>query len=150
MRPLFWMTPMFLMAAAAAAVAAPADVVRSRVAGYRSLGAAFKVANDTIRSGEVRSPRLRQAAARISAAARQQYRWFPAGSGPQARIKTAARPEIWMRASEFRAAQDAFARQAAAFERAVKVGSAATLRTEIRKLGGKCKACHDRFRLADD
>ncbi|MFA7601579.1 MAG: cytochrome c [Novosphingobium sp.] len=151
MRRLCWAAALSLIAVAGAAIAAaPADTVRSRIAGYRALGAAFKSANDTVRSGDVRSPRLQQAAAQISAAARRQYQWFPAGSGPQAQVKTAARPEIWTRAAQFRSAQDGFARQAVAFERTVRGGNAAAIRTEARKLGGQCKACHDQFRVPHD
>jgi cytochrome c556 len=150
MRHFSWAAALFLIAGAGAAAAAPADTIRSRIAGYRALGAAFKAANDTVRSGDVRSPRLRQAAMQINTAARRQYQWFPAGSGPQARVKIAAKAEIWARAADFRSAQDGFARQAGIFERAVKGGDAATIRTEARKLGGRCKACHDQFRVPND
>jgi cytochrome c556 len=145
-----WITPALLMAAAATVAAAPGDVIRDRVAGYRALGAAFKTTNDTVRAGEVRSVRLHQAASQISAAARNQYQWFPKGTGLQPRTKTAARPEIWSRAREFRAAQDAFARQAGAFERIVASGNEAAIRSSARQLGATCKACHDKFRLSDD
>lgn len=130
-------------------LAAPADQVRTRVAAYKALGAAFKAVNDAARSGQVQTPRVRQAAARIGQAARQQYSLFPAGSGPRAGIKTDAKPAIWSRGREFRAAQDAFARQAAALQRAVTGGDAGAIRIEARKLGGTCKSCHDTFRAGD-
>jgi len=150
MRRSFWIVPILLMTAAAAIAATPADTIRSRIANYRALGAAFKTTNDTVRAGGFRSPALRQAAARISAAARNQYAWYPAGSGPQSRVRTAAKAEIWTRAHEFRAAQDAFARQATAFERIVASGNEAAIRAGARQLGASCKGCHDSFRVADD
>jgi cytochrome c556 len=149
MRRSFWIAPLLLIGAAAAA-ATPADAIRGRMAGYRALGAAFKTTNDTIRAGDLASPRLRQAAGQISAAARSQYAWYPAGSGPQSRLRTAAKAEIWTRAREFRAAQDAFARQASAFERIVASGNEAAIRSGVRQLGASCKGCHDSFRVSDD
>jgi cytochrome c556 len=143
-----------LAAAAAFAVtpllAAPADQVRARVSNYRTLGAAFKTINDAVRSGNLRTPQVKQATVQIGNAARQQYGLFPAGSGPRPGIKTAAKPEIWSRAKEFRAAQDAFARQAAVFQKAVAGGDAGAVRFEARKLGGTCKSCHDTFRVPSD
>jgi cytochrome c556 len=148
LRAVFWVVPALIATVAVAAT--PADAVRARIAGYRALGAAFKSANDTIRAGGARTPAMRQAAAQIAGAARQQYGWYPAGSGPQARVKTAAKPEIWTRGREFRGAQDAFARQATAFERVVASGDEAAIRAGVRQLGAACKGCHDSFRLADD
>jgi len=150
MRNLFWKAPFLLLGAAATIAATPADSIRSRVAGYRALGAAFKATNDLVRAGNFVSPGLRQAAGQISAASRGQYGWFPAGSGPQSRLKTAARAEIWSRTAEFRAAQDAFARQAATFERIAASGNEAAIRSGVRQLGASCKGCHDTFRVADD
>jgi cytochrome c556 len=150
MRSSFWVAPLAVLGAAAAIAATPADAIRSRIAGYRALGAAFKTTNDLVRAGNLASPGLRQAAAQISAAARGQYGWYPAGSGPHSRLKTAARAEIWTRGAEFRAAQDAFARQAAAFERIAASGNQAAIRSGVRQLGASCKGCHDNFRMADD
>jgi len=150
MRNFFWLAPLMLIGAVAAIAATPADSIRTRVAGYRALGAAFKSTNDLVRAGNFASPGLRQVAGQISAASRGQYGWYRVGSGPRSRLKTAARAEIWTRGAEFRAAQDAFARQAAAFERIAASGNEAAIRSGVRQLGASCKGCHDNFRLADD
>jgi cytochrome c556 len=130
--------------------ATPADQVKIRVDGLKALGAAFKTVNDTLRSGSAPAGQLQRAADQIESASRAQYRWFPAGSGPSAGVKTAAKPEIWSRAGEFRAAQDNFARQAGVFKRAVASGNQTAVQAEVRRLGGTCKACHDNFRVAKD
>jgi cytochrome c556 len=150
MRARHLLLPLAAAVAAAPLIAAPADQVRLRVSTYRSLGAAFKTVTDALRSGQLQTPQVRQAAARIGDVARRQYGLFPAGSGPRPGVKTAARPEIWSRAREFRAAQDAFARQANVFQRAVNGGNADAIRSEARKLGGACKSCHDNFRVESD
>ena len=130
-------------------LAAPADTVRGRIAGLRELGAAFKNVNDALRGSDPQIIMIRQSAREIKNAARDQYQWFPAGTGNNPAWKTAARPEIWNKASEFRAAQDNFASAAAAFQRAAMGGDAAAMRTSARALGATCKSCHDRFRAEE-
>jgi cytochrome c556 len=127
-------------------LAAPADVVRARIAGLRELGAAFKNANDALRGGEPQTIMIRQSAREIVSAARAQYQWFPAGTGPNPAWKTAARPDIWTQTARFRAAQDNFARAADAFQRAAMGGNADAMRSSARTLGATCKACHDQFK----
>lgn len=129
--------------------AAPADTIRARINGYRELGAAFKSVNDGLR-GEVQTILIQQSARQIKNAAREQYSWFAPGSASAAGVKTYARPEIWRNAAEFKGLQDAFARQADALQKAAAGGNAATIRAEARKLGGTCKACHDKFRIEKD
>lgn len=132
-------------ALAAPLLAAPADTVRSRIAAYKDLGGAFKTVNDNLR-GTPNVAAIQQAVGRINGAARGQYAWFPRGTGPQAGVKTGAKAEIWTQARQFRAAQDAFAAQAGALQRAATSGNVDAIRAEARKLGGTCKGCHDTFR----
>jgi len=127
-------------------LAAPSDVVRARIAGLRELGAAFKNANDALRGSEPQTIMIRQSAREIVSAARAQYQWFPAGTGPNPAWKTAARPEIWTQAARFRTAQDNFARAADAFQRAAMTGNADAMRSSARTLGATCKGCHDQFK----
>jgi cytochrome c556 len=129
--------------------AEPMDAVRARIASYRELGAAYKSVNDVLRSGETQTVLISQSARHISNAARTQYSLFPTGSGPQPRVRTNAKDEIWTKPAQFRAAQDAFTRAADTFNAAVKAGNTATMRTEARKLGATCKGCHDTFRVPE-
>ena len=138
-----------MAAVSAPLLASPADTIRSRITSYRELGAAFKAVNDGLR-GEIQTVLIGQYARQIRNAARAQYAFFPAGTGPQPGVKTSAKAEIWSKPGEFRAAQDAFARQADAFQLAVNGGNPVAIRAEARKLGGTCKACHDSFRAPVD
>jgi cytochrome c556 len=142
----FRCAPLFLALIAAPLLAAPADDVRTRVNGLRELGAAYKAINDSLR-GEPQTIMIQMSARQVANAAKAQYGWFPAGSGPQPGIKTAAKPEIWEQPAKFKAAQDAFAAEAAAFQKIAAGGDAEAMRAEARKLGGTCKACHDQFRV---
>lgn len=132
---------------ATAAVAAPADAVHARVSGLRELGAAFKSMNDMLRGDAPAPILLQQTARQISNAAAEMQGWFPAGSGSEAAVKTAARPEIWNQPAKFKAAEDAFIAQAAKLRTAADRGDLTALRTETRTLGATCKSCHDSFRV---
>ncbi|WP_395337347.1 cytochrome c [Novosphingobium sp. BL-8H] len=134
-----------VFAVASPLLAAPADVVRTRVSGFRELGAAFKAVNDGLR-GDVQTVLIAQSARQIRNAAHAQYDWFPAGSGPQSGAKTRAKPEIWLQAAKFKAAQDAFAKAADDFQRVSGGKDVAAIRAGAQKLGGTCKSCHDAFR----
>jgi cytochrome c556 len=135
---------------AAPLLAAPADQVRTRVDGFRELGAAFKAVNDGLRGPSPQNVLIQLSARQIRNAAMAQYNWFPAGSGPQVGVKTAAKPEIWSQAAHFRQLQDGFATQAASFQRAATSGNADAMRAGARSLGASCKACHDQFRVPKD
>lgn len=125
-----------------------ADQVRARIAGFRQIGAAYKAVTDGARASDL--ARIRQASGQLGGLAHGLYGWFPRGSGPQPGVKTAARPEIWTRVPQFRAAQDGFARQVQAFQRVAAGGDINAIRVEARRLGGACKACHDSFKVAND
>jgi cytochrome c556 len=142
--------PLACALAATPSAAAPGDLVKVRIEGYRDLGEAFKAVNDGLRKGSATPQQMQRLAARISASAQAQYGWFPAGSGPRPGVKTAARPEIWTRARGFRAAQDAFSRQARAFTQVAAIGDPVAMRTAARQLGASCKSCHDAFRVEND
>lgn len=125
------------------------DLVKTRVTGYRELGAAFKNVNDELKSGTPQIYILQLSARQIRDAAKAQYGWFPAGSGPQPGIKTAAKPEIWMKPADFKTAQDALATQAAAFMTVAASGDSAKIRAQVKPLGQACSGCHRGFRVDD-
>ncbi|MEN2790508.1 cytochrome c [Sphingomonas oligophenolica] len=130
-------------------LAAAQDAVDTRVAGLRQLGAAFKNVNDELKSNTPQTMILQISARQIRDAARYQYGWFPAGSGPQARVNTKAKAAIWTQPAQFKAAQDAFAAQAAAFMRVTATGNAAAMRVQAKQLGEACAACHRIYRVDD-
>ena len=152
MRVRLGMKAAFVLVAAAAAplLAAPQDVVKSRVASLRELGAAFKNVNDELKGGSPQIYIIQLSARQINSAARQQYGWFPAGSGPQPGVKTNAKREIWAQAAQFKAGQDAFAAQAAAFAKVAASGDMNAIRVQTKKLGATCTACHRAYRVDPD
>lgn len=129
--------------------AAPNNIVATRIAGFREVGAAFKNINDELRSSTPQTYVVQISARQIRDYARQHYGWFPAGSGPKPGVKTAARPEIWSQPAAFKAAQDGFARQANAFATAATSGDVAKMRAQAKALGQTCSACHRSFRIEE-
>jgi cytochrome c556 len=127
----------------------PAQVVQVRVAGLKEMGAAFKHAMDGLRSKAPQMILIQQSARTIKTHSQSMYSWFPAGSGPQRGLKTEAKPEIWTKPAEFRAALDGLSRAADTFQSAAMAGNPDAVRAAARSLGGSCKTCHDQFRVPD-
>lgn len=134
------------LSAAVPAVAAGADPYKARVDSYRELGAAFKNVNDELRKPAPQVFIIQMSGRQIRSTAQAQYGFFPAGSGPRAGIKTAAKPEIWTQPAQFKAAQDAFNVQAQAFARVAQSGDVATIKVQTKALGQTCAVCHKAFR----
>lgn len=136
-------------ALAAPLIAAPTDIVATRIAGFREVGAAFKNINDELKSSTPQSYVIQISARQIRDYARQHYGWFPAGSGQKPGLKTAAKAEIWSQAAAFKAAQDGFAKQANAFATVAASGDMAKIRGQAKLLGQSCATCHRSFRVED-
>jgi len=138
------------MAVAAAGTAyaqlAPKDAVSVRVNAYRETGAAFKNINDQLKSGSPVKIMMRSSARTIAGAARDQHTWFPAGSGPEAGVKTKAKPAIWTDTAGFGAAQARFQREADLMVKVVETGDATQMQKQAKALGQACASCHSKFR----
>jgi cytochrome c556 len=141
-----WVLVALVAVAPPAVAAGAAEVVRSRVDAYRELGASFKNINDELRSPKPQAMVLQLSARQVRNVANQQYGFFPTGSGPQAGVKTKALPAIWSKGPAFKAAQDAFAKEANAFYKAAQANNVAAARTAAKSLGATCKSCHTQFR----
>ena len=132
------------------AVAAGADPYKARLDSYRELGAAFKNVNDELRKPAPQVYIIQLSARQIRSAAQAQYGFFSAGTGPRPGVKTAARPEIWTQPAPFKAAQDAFSKQAQTFAAVAQSGDVAKLKVQAKALGQTCGACHKAFRVEKD
>src|SRR5687768_12958614 len=116
-------------------LAADANIVKTRIAGYREIGAAFKAINDQLRSGSPQPYLLQVSAREIASGTREQYRWFPAGSGPKPGVKTRAKAAIWAQPAKFKALQDSFAAKATALAVATKGKDPARIQAAVKALG---------------
>lgn len=148
-----------LMVGAAAALAvagsayaqfSPKEAVGVRINAYRENGAAFKTINDQLKSGTPVKIMLRTSARTISNTARDQYNWFPDGSGAETGLKTKAKPVIWSDPAGFKAAQDRLAREADLMSKVIDTGDTAAMQKQAKALGQACAACHQKYRERED
>jgi cytochrome c556 len=137
------------VAATAALAAAPADVITARQRNYKAIGRAMKEIGDQLKTGSPSVPTIQADAKVIAGLAPKVPTWFPAGTGPEAHVKTGALPSIWRNNADFQTAAKNFAAAADSFNAVAAKGDVAQIRDAQRALGGTCKSCHDRFRLKE-
>ncbi len=150
-----------LAIAAAIAVAAPigalvahddhaTGIYKVRHDEYHKLGDAFKVIRDQVRAGTPDAAAIRNAAVVVNTAANEQFKWYPADSGPKEGVKTRAKAEIWSKPQDFASAQKLFQEQAGKLNTVAAAGDVAAVRTQFGEVGKACKNCHDNFRTPED
>jgi cytochrome c556 len=137
------------LAGAASAQGDTAAAVKARQAHFRQQGGAFKAILDQLAMGSPDKAVISADADELKALASQLPTWFPKGSGPEAGVKTAARPEVWTQPSEFQAAAARLQAETAKLDQLAMAGDLDGVKAEARAVGGACKACHDRFRVSD-
>ena len=138
-----------LAASGAVAQSRAAASVQARQANFKQMGGAFKAINDELKKDAPDPAVLRTNAAKMSALAGQLPTWFPRGTGPEAGVKTGAKPEAWSDPKAFAEAASALRVQTT---KLAAVGGGADLdafRAQVRPTGGTCKGCHDKFRLEE-
>src|SRR4051812_22775444 len=79
----------------AAAKVDPAAAIQTRQAGMKAIGKGFKAINDQMRGGAPDAKAVAAAAHDLAGLAPRVPSWFPAGSGPESGLKTAAKPDVW-------------------------------------------------------
>lgn len=131
------------------AIVTPADTIKTRQQSLKDLGAAFKLIRDQSQSGAPDVAKIKVAAADVKKAADAIATWFPKGTGPEAGVKTAAKPEIWSDAAGFTTATNNFVEQAAKFNQIATSADAAAISAGIKPLGQTCGGCHDKFRIKE-
>lgn len=130
----------------AAADEAPADIIKARQEKLKDLGTQAKAIGGQIKSGTLDRKIMTEAAQKIAAAARELPKWFPKGTGPEAGVKTLAKPEIWAQPAEFQAAADKFPPEADKLVEIVATGDAAAIGAQLQATGKTCQGCHKPFR----
>lgn len=131
------------------AYAAAIDTIKVRQQGLKDMGDAFKAIRDELQGGRDLA-KIKQAAATMNKVANSMATWFPAGTGPEAGVKTAAKPEIWQDNATFHAARERLVEEVGKFSNAANAGDLAAIGAGVRGLGGACRNCHDKFRVKED
>jgi cytochrome c556 len=134
-------------AAVALAAASPKDTIKLRQEGLKDLGAQMKVINDTLKTSAPDAAKIKEAAAKVKKHSAEISTWFPAGSGPEAGVETAAKPEIWKDAADFTAKGNAFVAEADKLATVADSGDVEGVRNQVRAVGKSCGGCHERYRV---
>jgi cytochrome c556 len=113
---------------------------------FEAMGKAFKALGDELKQDAPDTATIRKNAAKIDGYASQVKTWFPAGSGPQDKVKTHALETVWTEPDEFDRAAARLTDAAAQLNDAAKSGDLAAVRGAVPPLGAACKNCHDHFR----
>jgi cytochrome c556 len=126
----------------------PEDAIKYRQAVYRTLLWNWMPLNAMSR-GRVPfdAAEFARRSERIAALSGMLLEGFPAGSGTGA--KTDAKPEIWSHFPDFSTKMKNFETEAAKLATVAKAGNEEATKAQFGKVGGTCKACHDKYK-ADD
>ena len=120
--------------------------IKSRQDFYKDMGKAFKGLVEDLKSDNPALDNLKKYAAVIDGKAGKLPGLFPAGTGPEAGVKTGAKPEIWQKWDEFQRDAGAFDGAAHALNAAAQSGDVATVKKAAQAVGEACKTCHETFR----
>ena len=137
------------VAAGGAFAADQAAAVQARQQHFKDQGKAFKAVLDELKKDAPDKAVVAANAAKLKASSAALPTWFPKGSGPEAGVKTEAKPDIWSDAAGFAAAADRFKTEAAKFDQLAQAGDLDAVKADVRAVGGSCKNCHDKFRVPD-
>ena len=120
-------------------------IIEQRQKALKAMGASLKTVRDQIRQADPDMTAIKEAGINIQSTAGKLSGWFPPGSGPEAGVKTAAKPEIWTDLSTFEQKQKDLIAAAAEFAKVTASADKEAIRGAIAPLNRTCKGCHDKF-----
>jgi len=132
-----------------AADPSPAEIIKARQEKLKDLGEQMKAIGGQAKSGTLDRKVMADAAAKAAAYAKDLPTWFPKGTGPEAGVKTAAKPEIWTQPDDFKAAADKLAPEVDMLAEVVTGGDKGAIFTQLQATGKACQGCHKQFRVKD-
>jgi len=126
------------------------NLVLARQSNSRDIGGAYRELNSELKNGVPMKFLVEQYAGQMADLAKEQITWFPAGTGPDSGVKTAAKAEIWSQPEEFKKANDVFFVEAEKLRKVASGGDKAALAEQVKVTAQTCKACHDKFKEKDE
>ena len=139
----------FALAQDAAPTTPGGKAVLARQAHYKDLNKAFGGVNAELRKDAPDKAAIVSGATTVKTLADGLPAWFPKGSGPEAGVKTAAKPEIWTDADGFAAAVAKLQGETAKLQDVAMAGDLDAIKAQVRATGAACKNCHDQYRAPD-
>ena len=136
------------LAATAIAQMKPDEVIEYRRSVMTVVGWNFKPMNAMVK-GKIPfdAKEFAMHAERVAVMAPQALEGFAKGSDKGA--ETDALPEIWTHFEDFQSKLDDLVNESKAMSEVAKTGDEAKMKDQFKKLGGACKACHDKYKKKD-
>jgi cytochrome c556 len=134
-------------------IAADADfdqIIDDRQRNLRDMGAAYKAISDELKRPKPNLLEIAHYASSLQEIAASQKQWFPAGSGPESGIKTAAKAEIWAQPADFAKWEEDLSAAIALLVKAAAGQDIEIVRRQHEQVGKACAGCHKTFRTKDD
>ena len=132
-----------------AADSSPAEIIKARQEKLKDLGEQMKTIGGQAKSGKLDRKVMADAAAKAVAYSKEIPTWFPKGSGPEAGVKTAAKPEIWAQPDDFKADGEKLPPEAEKLAEVVTNGDTPAIFAQLQATGKTCQGCHKQFRVKD-
>jgi len=130
--------------------ATPSQIIAQRQGNFKQMGRSFKAIADELKKSSPSADVLRTQAHVLSQAADRVGGYFPAGTGPEARVRTGALRVIWQRNADFLNIARQLSGAAQNLDAAAASGDVARIRSAMPAVGGACRTCHETFRARDD
>lgn len=128
----------------------PKVAIPARQDGMKQIGRNFKAVIDQFHATAPDAAVIRTSSQQLADLASRAPGWFPRGTGPEAGVKTAAKPEIWAQPADFSAKAAALAGTTRALAAAAAQSSdPAVLTPLVAQVGGACKACHTTYKTSE-
>ena len=140
-------TGLGLVAGGAIAQTAVADAVKARHEHFKQQGAAFKAINDELKKDAPSMAVITPNAVKIKASATDLPTWFPKGSGPESKLETDAKPEVWSDSAGFQAAAKKLQAETTKLAAVATANDLDGVKAQAKVTGGACKNCHDTYRV---
>ena len=128
----------------------PRIAIPARQDGMKQIGRNFKAVFDQLHAAAPDAAVLRTSTQQLAELAPRVPSWFPAGTGPEAGVKTSVKAEVWAQPADFSAKAAALASTTRALAAAAAQSSdPAVLTPLVMQVGGACKACHTTYKVND-
>lgn len=124
-------------------------IIKARQANLKKMGAANRAMADELKKPTPDVAVFKTNADLIAGLAPDLINWFPAGTGIESGVKTAAKAEIWSQPDQFKAAHARFAAEAVKFQTTAATGDVAAIEAGVEQLGLSCRNCHQVNRQRD-
>ncbi|MCX8475946.1 MAG: cytochrome c [Sphingomonas sp.] len=118
-----------------------------REAKFKAIAKANKAIGEELKKDAPSVELVAANAKTLDGLARELPGWFPGATGPEPGIETEAKPDIWQKPTEFKAAAAKFAAATGVLQAAAATGDVAQVKAAAAGVGPACKGCHDSFRL---